>query len=230
MFLQQTIFVSSNSTTNKYYESLGYIFPRSYDNQGRLRIPTGTKIEIKIIDLLPESNLKILCKCDNPQCTSKPKKIIFQSLQRNDGKYYCHICAMKLPEVRENARQKQTGKKHTLKSILKMKINHPRLGIFGKNNPCWNPNKTDEERQHSISGINKWKKLVKERDNHTCQCCSSKENLCVHHLNNFLDFKKQRTDINNGITLCKDCHILFHKIYSIRHTTKEMFEEFLSNC
>lgn len=89
----------------------------------------------------------------------------------------------------------------------------------------------DEERKrkHNVSNINKWRKEVLQRDNHTCQCCGSKRNLFVHHLNNFSDFKEHRTNVDNGITLCKDCHYNFHKIYGFKHTTKNMFENFLNS-
>lgn len=74
----------------------------------------------------------------------------------------------------------------------------------------------------------KWAKQVKERDNFTCQICS-KANVYLnsHHLNSWDTFIDERYDLDNGITLCYNCHFLiFHAIYGKGHNTKHQFEEF----
>jgi len=74
----------------------------------------------------------------------------------------------------------------------------------------------------------KWAKAVKQRDNYTCQICGrAGVVLHSHHLNSYDTFIEQRLDIDNGITLCYNCHInLFHKIYSSGGNTIYQFEEF----
>ena len=56
--------VGLNSSVISYYENLGYKIPRSIDNQGRLRIPRGTTIDVKTTDLMPSSNQIIEARCD----------------------------------------------------------------------------------------------------------------------------------------------------------------------
>lgn len=56
-----------------------------------------------------------------------------------------------------------------------------------------------------------WKKSVLERDKHICQKCGNKNNLIVHHIKHFNSNKELRFDINNGITLCQECHKEVHK-------------------
>ena len=95
--------------------------------------------------------------------------------------------------------------------------------------PNWNPNLTDEEREKGrhIEGYDDFIKQVLKRDNYTCQITGKRGGkLEVHHLNCFSDFKEGRTDLDNCITLSKEIHRLFHKIYGNRHNTKEQFEEF----
>ena len=104
-------------------------------------------------------------------------------------------------------------------------------GIIYKreNHPNWNPNLTDEEREKGrhIEGYDDFIKQVLERDDYTCQITGKRGGkLEIHHLNCFSDFKEERTDMNNGITLSKEIHKLFHKIYGNKHNTKEQFEEF----
>jgi hypothetical protein len=73
-----------------------------------------------------------------------------------------------------------------------------------------------------------WREAVFARDNWTCQKCGKRgEDLQAHHILNFADFPELRTSIENGITLCKNCHDRFHKIYSKKNNTKEQLEEFL---
>ncbi|MEM5649585.1 hypothetical protein AAHB57_17455 [Bacillus cereus] len=60
---------------------------------------------------------------------------------------------------------------------------------FGKENPNYNPNKTDEERNlgRLIEGYGIWRRKVYERDNFICQCCGYSEGgvLIAHHLDGY---------------------------------------------
>lgn len=66
-----------------------------------------------------------------------------------------------------------------------------------------------EERRSSK--YKKWKKDVLERDLFTCQKCGHIGNLVVHHIKSFADNMELRFDVNNGITLCQNCHKEVHK-------------------
>lgn len=58
----------------------------------------------------------------------------------------------------------------------------------------------------------RWRSEIYERDNYTCQMCHKKGGkLNAHHLKPFSKYTELRTDVNNGITLCEDCHKLLHK-------------------
>lgn len=79
-----------------------------------------------------------------------------------------------------------------------------------------------------------WREAVLKRDNYTCQKCGSNADLQVHHKNNFIDYPDQRIAEDNGITLCKKCHLKgypnsFHTIYGIVHNTEKQIEEFIKN-
>ena len=74
-----------------------------------------------------------------------------------------------------------------------------------------------------------WRKACFRRDHFTCQICGRHGgDLIVHHVNNFAEFYEIRCAIDNGIVLCKECHKQFHKIYGIKHNTKEQLEEFFN--
>lgn len=59
----------------------------------------------------------------------------------------------------------------------------------------------------------KWRKEVFKRDDYRCLDCGAKSGetghrvpLEAHHIKPFAYFSKLRFDVNNGQTLCKDCH------------------------
>ena len=100
--------------------------------------------------------------------------------------------------------------------------------IVGKNNTAYNENLSEEDRENKrkISGYNKFKSDVLLRDNYRCQLSNDDKNLEVHHLNCFSDYPNERLLVENGITLSKIIHKLFHLIYGYKHNTKKQFEEF----
>lgn len=104
-----------------------------------------------------------------------------------------------------------------------------RPDMLGENNPSWNKELSDEDRQDRrlIEGYRPFIVSVLKRDNYTCQITGKRGgDLNVHHLNCFSDYEEGRMDLDNCITLSKEIHRLFHKIYGNKHNTKEQFEEF----
>ena len=105
----------------------------------------------------------------------------------------------------------------------------------GNKNHNYNPNLTDKERlshRYQLGGNNvrKWSKQTMERDNYTCQICNQlRGNLNAHHLNGWNAFPEQRFDLDNGVTLCNDCHKDFHSQYGYGDNTREQFNEYAAS-
>jgi 5-methylcytosine-specific restriction endonuclease McrA len=73
----------------------------------------------------------------------------------------------------------------------------------------------------------KWARRIKERDAFTCQLCGVRNmSLHSHHINSWDTFISERYSLDNGITLCKNCHERFHTIYGKGFNTKYQFKEF----
>lgn len=107
-------------------------------------------------------------------------------------------------------------------------------GLKGENSPHWKPELTQEHRENKrlIDGYYDFIKGVYDRDNYTCQCCGTVgngKNLNAHHLNGYNWDIENRTNIDNGITLCETCHNNFHNTYGRGDNTKEQFEKWINN-
>lgn len=78
----------------------------------------------------------------------------------------------------------------------------------GPNSGVWKGGITVKTRGERHSGkVTAWRKVVLERDGHQCRLCGSPEHLQVHHIKEWKYYEHLRTDPNNGITLCADCHL-----------------------
>jgi 5-methylcytosine-specific restriction endonuclease McrA len=87
-----------------------------------------------------------------------------------------------------------------------------------------------------------WRNKVFKRDNYTCQISGINDSgkLEAHHIKQLSIILKENNistikdaykcdsiwDINNGITLNKSVHYIFHKLYGKLNTTKEQLMEF----
>lgn len=94
------------------------------------------------------------------------------------------------------------GKHHSEETKRKMS-----LARQGSKNANWRGGLTE-----LIKGIRRspkfyqWRKAVLERDNHICQDCRVTENLDAHHIQSIMDYPEGVFEVDNGLTLCKDCH------------------------
>lgn len=110
-----------------------------------------------------------------------------------------------------------------------------RISKTGERNGMWNPDMSDEERERQkrharrYPGYNDFRREVFERDNYTCLKCGNKSsgNLVAHHLNGFHWDEKSRVEVDNGATLCTDCHKEFHSIYGNRNNDLFQFGQFM---
>ena len=113
------------------------------------------------------------------------------------------------------------GRKHTAKArkIIGEKAkgrtawNKGTKGVMKSNSGSFTSEKMSREK-HPFwrGGISKlpyayiftksFKKQVKERDNHTCIICKTKEDLVIHHIN----YEKTDCRMENVITLCRVCN------------------------
>ncbi len=111
------------------------------------------------------------------------------------------------------------SKEHRKKvSLARAGSKNPSWGMLGAKAFHWLGGKTPYlKRQRNSKKFKKWRMKVFERDNFTCQFCGVRSGkgkrvyLEAHHIKSFTKYPKLRFDINNGVTLCRDCHKLTRK-------------------
>lgn len=115
-------------------------------------------------------------------------------------------------QFKQMVSQQHKGKINSIETRRKMAENKT-----GTQNPNWKGGiSTEYQLQRASMECKIWRVSVFERDNYTCIWCKkkggwSKEEkrqivLNADHIKSFLWFPDLRFDINNGRTLCYDCH------------------------
>lgn len=143
-----------------------------------------------------------------------------------------HLGLKHTQETKDKIGIKSKGRKHSEEDLIKMS-----KSMKGKN--MWTKGIKNGNWKGGITPIGKlirssleyklWRKSCLERDNFTCQKTGQiGGNLETHHINNFADFPELRLVIENGITLSKEAHKLFHIKYSKKNNTLEQLIEFLN--
>lgn len=104
--------------------------------------------------------------------------------------------------------------------------------LSGPNNHFWRADLTPEHRikERCIPGYIEWRKGVYARDNYTCVSCGQRGGkLNAHHLESYARVPELRTEITNGVTLCKACHDEYHRKILHNDADIESFHYFMTD-
>ncbi len=129
----------------------------------------------------------------------------------------CSLRAKKLgqvPPLRIGGRGKNHpmyGKKHSMETRLKMSKNGKGKNMGNKNHN-WKGGVANPIRKIRMTLAWKlWRENVFERDVFTCLLCNrNKLELHPHHIKSATHFPKEIFNIDNGTTICKECHYTVH--------------------
>ena len=117
----------------------------------------------------------------------------------------------------------ETLKGRKLSKIHKENLSKAKKGRIGENSSNWQGGKTSiNKRIRNSSEFRQWREAVFARDNWTCQECSRKRRmgdrviLHPHHIKSFAEYPELRLVVNNGITLCRECHMKIHNLWQLK--------------
>jgi len=111
-----------------------------------------------------------------------------------------------------------------------MKAKKYRDAFTGENSPVWKGGKdfSDARWERLTPNYIIWRNSVYQRDNYICQKCKTKKPYIeAHHIFNWNDNPDKRYDIQNGITLCRECNVEFHRQYGKKCNNFKQLKEYL---
>lgn len=160
-------------------------------------------------------------------CTDVCSNRYYNRLRDLKIDYKCDYCGKRF----KIQKSQKKNNKNTYCSV-ECKDKHHSILISGENAPRWNPNLTDEERliKRKTPEYSEWRRKVFERDEYKCIKCRGRgSSLNAHHILNHSEHTDLRLDINNGVTLCYECHKEFHKKFGWNHNNEKQLKEFIEN-
>jgi len=127
---------------------------------------------------------------------------------------YCETCGEQIPrntKQGENRIRPSQYRKARFCSRACKGVHHSEV-MKGKNNPNYKDGMNIvRELDRNSKRYKIWRKEVFLRDCYTCQSCGIKGgDMHAHHLKTWKNHEDARFDINNGVCLCVDCHMVIH--------------------
>lgn len=230
ILVSKTIKVKWNSHNKRSFVKLGYAFTKY-----------GDEFDVDVNNAPKYSRELILLKCD--LCG----ELFYRSIERytaTKGKILdmdvCEDCSYKKSRmaclhkygvenifedseyIKSKNMEKNGGKFHTQTEEFKSKY------LYGENNASWIDGRSLNEDKRPTPKEKVWRNAVYHRDSYTCKICgdSNGGNLNAHHILPYNNHKEVRFDVDNGITMCVDCHKKFHKIYGYIHCDRNSILDF----
>lgn len=141
--------------------------------------------------------------------TCKACSKVFEGAAFREAKYCSKAC---WSDRRKKKQCLNCGDTITSYTALKFcGVNCSKTYRVGKNAARWKDGKSlERERLRLGKEVRAWRIAVFVRDNHTCQQCGTAKDLHAHHVKHWATTPELRFDLDNGLTLCIDCHGIIH--------------------
>lgn len=199
--------------------------------------------------------LRTIISTEEVSCGTCESKFLVDKSKVTENNYCCKACFSESVSVRmsgENHHRYNTTfvecdycKALVPKSKVQLtltKLHFCNRDCFGKGigkyrsgtlHHSYDHSKTDTERVRDrlYPGYKEWRSDVYKRDNYSCVVCGNNKsgNLIAHHLYSHHAHKELRLSVNNGVTVCRECHLSFHNQYGFKNNSEMQFILFLND-
>lgn len=195
----------------------------------------GRWFVIKNVESNSKGKSRWLCQCDCGNKKVVTGECLTRGKSRSCGCLASEVWSKKLitqnktewmRQISSKANKNKIVSEETRKKQSKARLDKP----TGIGQPNWNSNLTDEDRisRRLIPGYKEWAQEIYKLDNYTCRKCNIKgKYLNAHHIESYKANPHLRTEVSNGITLCKECHLDFHHRYGYGGNNRAQLIQFL---
>ena len=118
-------------------------------------------------------------------------------------------------EQRQHLSQRARGRRVSPQTIAKAMETKRRHGtiLSGSRHPFWKGGRPWE--RFRDPAYVRWRNAVLARDEYRCrncgrQCRKHEKGLAAHHIQSYASEPELRLDLDNGLTLCRRCHMALH--------------------
>lgn len=129
------------------------------------------------------------------------------------GKKMSEESRRKMSEAAKKRPSNRLGKKHTAESRAKIAEATRQRTARGERHYAYSHGKHQRDKcDRRTVEYKRWRDAVYARDKYACQHCGDDRggNLQAHHVESFADHPELRFAVENGVTLCRDCHEKLH--------------------
>ncbi len=161
------------------------------------------------------------------KCFGKPHKLKGTAIHITKPCEICENDFKSKPSYKQRFCSTKCLKKYQGSNISRKIHSEGQIGEKGNN---WKGGiEKESKRQRLTLNFKLWRESVFKRDDWKCQKCETRGGeLHPHHILNFSSHTELRFIVENGITLCVECHKEFHHIFGRKNNTREQLLEFIS--
>jgi hypothetical protein len=138
--LEKEVWVTLSSKNMKHYENLGYELPKTKDKRGRLKVPRGKGILVKVEHISSGSNIKVTKICDicDEYIPNRPYYRILKDRSKYNGIDKCKQCISKVTYENSLEHYAINNKKEYLLEEFSTGNEYKPSEIFkGSSKRCW---------------------------------------------------------------------------------------------